>query len=47
MPPRERMTKLKELRQANEQTMSRIDTMKRIRHTAAYSQRLAALGASQ
>ena len=45
--PRERMTKLKELRQANEQTMSRIDTMKRIRHTAAYSQRLAALGASQ
>jgi hypothetical protein len=45
--PRERMTKLKELRQANEQTLARVDSVKRIRHTAAYSQRLAALGAAQ
>lgn len=44
---RERMTKLKELRKANEDTMQRIDTMKRVRHTANYSKRLAALGAAQ
>ena len=47
IPPRERMTKLKELRKANEEVMNRVDTVKRIRHTANYSQRLAALGAAQ
>lgn len=47
VPPRERMTKLKELRNVNDEVMSRVDTIKRIRHTANYSQRLAALGAAQ
>jgi hypothetical protein len=47
VPPRERMTKLKELRKANDEVMNRVDTVKRIRHTANYSQRLAALGAAQ
>ena len=46
-PARERMTALKELRVANEDTIQRIDTVKRIRHTASYSQRIKALGASQ
>ena len=46
-PARERMTALKELRVANEETIQRIDTVKRIRHTASYSQRIKALGASQ
>jgi hypothetical protein len=46
-PARERMTALKELRLANEDTIGRIDMIKRIRHTASYSQRIKALGASQ
>jgi hypothetical protein len=46
-PARERMTALKELRLANEDTIGRIDMVKRIRHTASYSQRIKALGASQ
>jgi hypothetical protein len=46
-PARERMTALKELRQANEETIQRIDSIKRIRHTASYSQRIKALGAAQ
>ena len=46
-PPRERMTILRELKEANEDTLKRVDTVKRIRHTAAYSKRLAALGAAQ
>jgi len=45
--PRDRMTKLRELKEANEATIKRIDTVKRIRHTANYSKRLAALGAAQ
>ncbi|NBT75708.1 MAG: hypothetical protein EBT15_07035 [Betaproteobacteria bacterium] len=44
--PRDRMTKLKELRQANEATINRIDTLDRVKLTAAYSKRLAALGAA-
>ena len=44
---RERMTKLRELRDVNEETMKRIDTVKRIKHTANYSKRLRALGAAQ
>lgn len=47
IPPRDRMTKLKELRNANDAVMNRVDTVKRIRHTANYSQRLRALGAAQ
>ena len=46
-PARERMTALKELRLANEDTIGRIDQVKRIRHTASYTQRIKALGASQ
>jgi len=46
-PARERMTILKEFREANENVISRVDTVKRIRHTANYSKRLNALGASQ
>jgi hypothetical protein len=46
-PARERMTALKELRMANEDTIQRIDSVKRIRHTASYSQRIKALGAAQ
>jgi hypothetical protein len=46
-PARDRMTALKELRVANEDTIARIDQVKRIRHTASYTQRIKALGASQ
>jgi len=46
-PPRERMTILREFKEANQATMDRVDMVKRIRHTAGYSQRLKALGASQ
>lgn len=45
--PRERMTILKELKECNQETIGRIDTMKRIRHTAAYQKRINALGAAQ
>jgi hypothetical protein len=41
------MTALKELRVANEETIQRIDSIKRIRHTASYAQRIKALGAAQ
>jgi hypothetical protein len=44
-PPRERMTKLRQLREANEPTMKRIDTMLRVVLTQAYQTRLAYLGA--
>lgn len=46
-PARERMTILKELKECNQQTIGRIDTMKRIRHTANYQKRINALGAAQ
>jgi len=39
------MTKLRELREANEPTMQKIDAAQRILHTAKYSKRLATLGA--
>ena len=44
---RERMTILKEFKLANEQTLGLVDTVKRVRHTAAYSKRIKALGAMQ
>ena len=47
VPARDRMTKLRELREVNEETIKRVDTLKRIRHTANYSKRLKALGATQ
>ena len=46
-PARERMTALRELREANKVTLQRVDLVKGIRHTANYSKRLAALGAAQ
>ena len=46
-PPRDRMTALKELKQINEETIQRVDTLKRLRHTSAYQRRLNALGAAQ
>lgn len=46
-PARERMTILREYKEVNEETLKRIDTVLRVRHTAAYSQRLKALGAAQ
>jgi hypothetical protein len=46
-PPRERMTALKELKQINEETIQRVDTIKRLRHTSSYQRRLNALGAAQ
>jgi hypothetical protein len=41
------MTALKELKNVNEETLKRVDSVERIRHTAAYSKRIAALGAAQ
>ena len=46
-PARERMTALKDLRVANEETIQQVDSVKRIRHTAAYAKRISALGAAQ
>jgi hypothetical protein len=46
-PARERMTILREFKDTNFETLQRVDTVKRLRHTAAYSKRLAALGAAQ
>lgn len=47
LPPRERMTKLREFREANQMMMNSLDSTTRLRHTAAHGQRLAALGAAQ
>jgi len=44
--PREKMTKLKNLKLANEATLKSIDTVKRARHTTAHLERLKALGAA-
>ena len=44
---RDRMTKLRELKDVNEETIKRVDMVKRIRHTANYQKRLKALGAAQ
>jgi len=46
-PPRERMTILRELRECNEATIKRVDSVKRVRHTVNYNSRLKALGAAQ
>ena len=45
--PRDRMTKLRELKEANEGLLKRVDVVWKTRHVAGYSQRLRALGASQ
>jgi hypothetical protein len=44
--PRERMTKLRELREANDSTIQAVDMAKRVRHIAGHQQRIAALGAA-
>ena len=44
--PRERMTKLRELRDANDSTIQAVDMAKRVRHIAGHQQRIAALGAT-
>jgi len=44
--PRERMTKLRELREANADTINKVDMAKRVRHIAGHQQRIAALGAT-
>jgi hypothetical protein len=46
-PARERMTILRELKEANEETIGRVEMVKRIRHTANYTRRIKALGATQ
>ena len=43
-PARERMTLLRELKEANDATLKAIDTVKRARHTQSYQQRIRALG---
>lgn len=47
IPARERMTALRKLRELNEPTIGKVEMIARIRHTAAYSKRLHALGAAQ
>ena len=44
--PRDRMTVLKKLRDVNQATLNQLDAVKRLRHSAAYSKRIAALGAA-
>ena len=46
-PARERMTLLRELKEANDAMLKAIDTVVRARHTQAYQQRIRALGAAQ
>lgn len=45
-PPRERMTLLRELKEANDAMLKAIDTVVRARHTQAYQQRIRSLGAA-
>jgi hypothetical protein len=45
--PRDRMTKLRELREANDAEITKVPTLQRVAHTAAYSKRLAYLGAKK
>jgi hypothetical protein len=45
-PARERMTLLRELKEANDAMLKAIDTVVRARHTQAYQQRIRALGAA-
>lgn len=42
---RTRMTKLRELREANDETIIKVPTLERVNHTAAYSKRINYLGA--
>lgn len=44
--PRDRMTKLRELREANQKTIDSVEGTKKIRHISGHQQRIAALGAA-
>lgn len=44
--PRERMSVLKKLRDLNQMTLNRMEQLKKLRHSAAYSKRIDALGAA-
>ena len=44
-PARERMTILKEFKEANQKTLEMIDSVKRVKHTSGYQSRLRSLGA--
>jgi len=46
VPARDRMTKLRELKESNEEMLKRVDAPKKVRHIAAYQQRLRSLGAA-
>jgi hypothetical protein len=46
VPARDRMTILRELKEANEATLKSIDSVKRTRHTVSHQQRIKALGAA-
>lgn len=45
IPARDRMTKLRELREANDETIQKVPALERVHHTASYSKRLKQLGA--
>ncbi len=47
LPARERMTKLRELKELNQETLGKIYTVDRLKHTASYQKRIRALGAAQ
>ena len=47
VPARDRMTKLRELKEANDALLKRVDVIWKAKHLAGYQQRLRALGASQ
>jgi hypothetical protein len=46
VPARDRMTKLRELKESNDEMLKRVDAPKKVRHIAAYQQRLRSLGAA-
>jgi hypothetical protein len=45
-PPRERMSVLKKLRDLNQETLNQMEQVKKLRHSASYAKRNAALGAA-
>ena len=47
VPARDRMTKLRELKEANDALLKRVDVIWKAKHLAGYQQRLRALGAAQ
>jgi hypothetical protein len=45
--PRDRMTKLRELREVNQKTIDSVEGTKKIRHISGHQQRIQALAATQ